>query len=70
MNPMDEALRRSIEERARALWEAAGRPEGRERDYRLLAEQELLAQSVAGEEDPDAALDHDEPGGFRQPGPT
>jgi hypothetical protein len=54
---MDEELRRRIEERAHALWEAAGRPEGRALDYWLQAERELADQSIAGEEDPLAALD-------------
>lgn len=66
---MDEALRRRIEERAYALWEAAGRPEGREQEYWLLAEQEILTQSVAGEEDPYVALDQEEPGSFAAPEP-
>jgi hypothetical protein len=61
---LDEALRRVIEERAHALWEAAGRPEGRAEEFWLLAEQETLTQSVAGEEDPYVALDHEEPGAF------
>ena len=49
---MGPELRREIEERARALWEADGRPEGRALDYWLQAEQEIVNQSVAGEEDP------------------
>ena len=44
--------RHRIEERAYALWEADGRPEGRALDYWLQAEQEIVNQSVAGEEDP------------------
>ena len=54
---MDPELRRRIEERAYALWEADGRPEGRALDHWLQAEQEILNQSVAGEEDPLAGID-------------
>lgn len=61
-------MRQVIRERAYALWEADGRPEGRERDYWLQAEQELLTQSVAGEEDPYIGLDHDEPGSLQEQG--
>jgi len=49
---VDEELERTIRERAYALWETDGRPEGRELDYWRQAEQEILSQSVAGEEDP------------------
>jgi hypothetical protein len=49
---MDPELRRRIEERAYALWEADGRPDGRALDYWLPAEQEIVTQSIAGEEDP------------------
>jgi hypothetical protein len=55
----DEELRRRIETRARELWEADGRPEGRDIDYWIKAEEELAPHSVAGEEDPMEALDHD-----------
>jgi hypothetical protein len=58
----DEELRRRIAERARQLWEEAGRPEGRDMEYWLQAEEELAPLSVAGEEDPMEALDHDPPG--------
>ena len=44
-------LRRRIEERAYALWESEGRFERRALDYWLQAEQEVLSQSTAGEED-------------------
>jgi hypothetical protein len=54
---MDPELRHRIEERAYALWEANGRPEGRALDYWLQAEQEIVNQSVAGEEDPLAGID-------------
>jgi hypothetical protein len=61
---MDEALRHAIRERAFALWEADDRPEGRELEYWLRAEQELAPshQSDAGEEDPLAGLDDLPPG--------
>jgi hypothetical protein len=62
---MNEALRRSIEERARALWEADGRPEGRELEYWLQAEREIMNQSDVGEEDPLVGVDDEEPGAFR-----
>jgi hypothetical protein len=42
-------LRHRIEERAYALWEANGRPEGRDLDYWLQAEQEIVNYSMAGE---------------------
>jgi len=50
-------LKRRIQERAFALWEADGRPEGREWDYWLAAEREIVNQSYAGEEDPLEGLD-------------
>ena len=53
---MGSELKREIEDRARALWEADGRPEGRALDYWLQAEQEIVNQSIAGEEDPPADL--------------
>jgi hypothetical protein len=46
---MDPELRHRIEERAYALWEANGRPEGRDLDYWLQAEQEIVNYSMAGE---------------------
>jgi Protein of unknown function (DUF2934) len=58
---MDEELKRSIRERAYALWEADGRPEGRELEYWRKAEEEVVTQSIAGEEDPLEALDHEPP---------
>jgi hypothetical protein len=54
---MDPELRRRIEERAYALWEADGRPDGRALEYWLRAEQEIVTQSIAGEEDPLAGID-------------
>ncbi len=57
-----EELRRRIQERARVLWEEDGRPKGRDMEYWLKAEEELAPHSVAGEEDPIEASDHDAPG--------
>ena len=57
----DEELRQRITERARQLWEQDGRPEGRDMEYWLQAEEELAPLSVAGEEDPMEALDHEPP---------
>ena len=54
----DEELLQRIRERAFELWEGDDRPEGREMEYWLRAEQELAPLSVAGEEDPLEALDH------------
>ena len=67
---MDVETLRRIRERAYALWEEDGRPEGREQDYWLRAEEDILNQSVTGEEDPFEALDHQPPGSDRgsQPG--
>jgi hypothetical protein len=56
---MDPELRHRIEERAYALWEANGRPEGRDLDYWLQAEQEIVNYSMAGEEDPLAGIDRE-----------
>jgi hypothetical protein len=50
-------VRRQIETRARALWEACGRPPDRDLDFWLQAEQEVIYQSVAGEEDPLAGVE-------------
>ena len=61
----DEELKQRITERARQLWEEAGRPAGRDMEYWLAAEEELAPLSVAGEEDPMEALDHEPP---RAPG--
>jgi hypothetical protein len=59
VNRMDEDLQHSIRERAFALWEADGRPEGREMEYWLRAEQEFAGQPAAGEEQPRAALEEE-----------
>lgn len=56
---MSPELRRRIEERAHALWEADGRPDGRALDYWLQAEQEFVTESIAGEEDPLAGIDQE-----------
>jgi hypothetical protein len=56
---MSPELRDRIEQRAYALWEADGQPEGRALDYWLQAEQELVTQSIAGEEDPLAGIDQE-----------
>jgi|SRR5918994_745181 hypothetical protein len=56
---MDPELRHRIEERAYALWEADGRPDGRALDYWLQAEQEIVHQSMVGEEDPLAGIDQE-----------
>src|SRR3954447_14415909 len=52
-----EELKQRITERARQLWEEDGRPEGRDMEYWLKAEDELAPHSVAGEEDPAVAAD-------------
>ena len=52
-------LKQRITERARQLWEEDGRPEGRDMEYWLKAEDELAPHSVAGEEDPADAGDED-----------
>jgi hypothetical protein len=54
MNP---DMKRLIELRARELWQADGEPVGCDLEYWLRAEQEIVNQSVAGEEDPLAAVD-------------
>ena len=54
-----EALKQRITERARQLWEEDGRPEGRDLEHWLQAEDELAPHSVAGEEDPADAGDED-----------
>jgi hypothetical protein len=54
--------KKAIEERAYALWEAAGRPPGGDLMYWLIAEQEIEGRSVVGEEDPGAALGDLQPG--------
>jgi hypothetical protein len=57
----DEELRRRIAERARQLWEEAGRPEGRDMEYWLEAEEELAPLSVAGHRQVDAGEDREAP---------
>jgi hypothetical protein len=63
----DDELRKAVERRAHALWEAAGRPAGRELEHWLQAEEEIGGLSVAGEEDPGVALDDLPPGGPASP---
>jgi hypothetical protein len=60
VNGMDESLQRSIRERAFALWEADGRPEGREVEYWLRAERELASPSAGDEEQAPTAADTNE----------
>ena len=67
---MDDKLRKAIEERAYALWEQAGRPEGSELAYWFQAEGELVGLSVAGEEDPLVAVDDFPPGEALRAGPA
>jgi hypothetical protein len=64
---MEDELRKAVERRAYALWEAAGRPSGGDLEYWLQAEQELVGLSVAGEEDPYVALDDLAPGDVSVP---
>jgi|1185.fasta_scaffold143428_2 hypothetical protein len=54
---MDDDLRRRIRARAEELWRAAGKPKGNDLEFWLQAEGECASLSVAGEEDPLAALD-------------
>jgi hypothetical protein len=65
---MEDETQRVIRERAYALWEAEGRPEGRALEHWRRAEREVLEeyQSVAGEEDPQVGLDEEPPGGWVQ----
>ena len=58
----NEQLTRRIQAHARQLWETDGGREGRDMDYWIEAEEELFLHSVAGEEDPIKAFDHDAPG--------
>ena len=65
---MEDELRKAVERRANALWEAAGRPSGGDDlEYWLQFEQELVGLSVAGEEDPQVALDDLAPGDVAEP---
>lgn len=54
---MDPDIKRLIEVRAHELWRTDGEPPGCDLEYWLRAEQEIVNQSVAGEEDPLAAAD-------------
>ncbi|MFO1073819.1 MAG: DUF2934 domain-containing protein [Geminicoccaceae bacterium] len=55
-----------IRARARALWEARGRPQGQALDDWLAAEREIDGPTLAdaGEEDPLAGVDEEPPGTF------
>lgn len=46
-NPTDEQIR----QRAHALWEAAGKPEGQQDEFWLRAEQELKQDTAGGSEE-------------------
>ena len=48
---MDEELLKVIDQRAHALWEAAGSPDGHELVYRLRAEREIANSAAAPGED-------------------
>jgi hypothetical protein len=61
---MDKETEQRIRERAYVLWENDGRPEGGAEAYWLQAEAEIMNQPIAGGEDPQAALDDQEPGAF------
>lgn len=63
--PIDEDVRARIRQRAHELWEAEGRPAGRELQHWLEAEREIVELSVAGEEDPLAGLDDWRPGDLK-----
>ena len=54
---MDDAMRKSVEDRAYALWEEAGRPEGSALLFWLRAERELGVISEVESEDPFVTLD-------------
>ena len=54
---MNAELGARIEERAYAMWENDGRPDGREIEYWIKAEQEIVNQPAAGEEDPMPAVE-------------
>ena len=56
---MDPELRRKIEERAYALWEADGRPEGQAWTTGFKRNGRSSAKSIAGEEDPLVGIDKD-----------
>ena len=54
---LDPELRQQIETHARELWREAGRPSGRDLEFWLQAEREIVYQSIAGEEDPLAGIE-------------
>ena len=63
---MNEKLHRAIEQRAYALWENADRPDGRELEFWLQAEQEIGISLAAREADPFMAADDLDPGEFHR----
>ena len=63
---MDEKLHRLIEQQAYQLWENADRPDGRELEFWLQAEQQVGMRAGAGEADPFMAPDDLEPGEFER----
>ena len=62
---MNEELHRLVEQRAFALWEDADRPDGRELEFWLQAEQEISPQEAAGGSDPYISPDDLDQGEFR-----
>jgi hypothetical protein len=55
-DPMDEGFLQKVRERAYALWQDEGRPEGRDAEFWLTAEQEVHARDQeAPAEKPPAA---------------
>jgi hypothetical protein len=62
---MDEELHCLVEQRAYALWEDADRPDGREMEFWLQAEQEIRPLESASDPDPFIAPDDLDQGEFR-----
>lgn len=62
---MNEDLHRRIERRAFALWEDADRPDGRELEFWLQAEQEMGSQEAVSGSDPYVSPDDLDQGEFR-----
>ena len=62
---MNEELHRRIEQRAFALWEDADRPDGREMEFWLQAEQEISPQEAASGSAPFISPDDLDQGEFR-----
>jgi hypothetical protein len=63
---MDEKLHRSIERGADALWEDADRPDGRELEFWLQADQEVDVLDGANEAEPFMAPGDLDPGAFHR----